>query len=149
MRKQTLIIQIAVMSMLAMFVSVSLVSSAVKVDTSELREAVTVDGVRAHQQALQDIADDYDGIRESSSPGYFASVDYVADKMEFAGYNVEIQPFEYPFFEELDPAELELPYEQPMHFEGLEGEAPVEVDPKGLRRRYREEIDRLVDLLAG
>jgi uncharacterized protein (DUF58 family) len=45
----------------------------------------------------------------------------------------------------LDPAELELPYEQPMHFEGLEGEAPVEVDPKGLRRRYREEIDRFVE----
>ena len=38
----------------------------------------------------------------------------------------------------MDPAELELPYEQPMHFEGLEGELPVEVDPKGLRRRYRE-----------
>ena len=44
----------------------------------------------------------------------------------------------------MDPAELELPYEQPMHFEGLEGEAPVEVDPKGLRRRYRAEIDEFV-----
>jgi len=44
----------------------------------------------------------------------------------------------------MDPAELELPYEQPMHFEGLEGEAPVEVDPKGLRRRYREAIDAFV-----
>lgn len=45
----------------------------------------------------------------------------------------------------MDPAELELPYEQPMHFEGLEGEAPVEVDPKGIRRRYKEAID---DFLA-
>ena len=44
----------------------------------------------------------------------------------------------------LDPAELELPYEQPMRFEGLEGEAPVEVDPKGIRRRYREAIDEFV-----
>lgn len=44
----------------------------------------------------------------------------------------------------MDPAELELPYEQPMHFEGLEGEAPVEVDPRGLRRRYREEIEAFV-----
>ena len=44
----------------------------------------------------------------------------------------------------MDPAELELPYEHPMHFEGLEGETPVEVDPQGLRRRYREEIDAFV-----
>lgn len=44
----------------------------------------------------------------------------------------------------MDPAELELPYEQPMRFEGLEGEAPVEADPKGLRRRYREVIDTFV-----
>ncbi len=45
----------------------------------------------------------------------------------------------------MDPAELELPYEQPMHFEGLEGELPVEVDPKGLRRQYREAIDAFVE----
>ena len=44
----------------------------------------------------------------------------------------------------MDPAELELPYEHPMHFEGLEGETPVEVDPQGVRRRYREEIDAFV-----
>lgn len=45
----------------------------------------------------------------------------------------------------MDPAELELPYEHPMHFEGLEGELPVEVDPKGLRRRYIEAIDAFVE----
>jgi uncharacterized protein (DUF58 family) len=44
----------------------------------------------------------------------------------------------------MDPAELELPYEQPMRFEGLEGESPVEVDPQGLRRAYREAIDAFV-----
>ncbi len=44
----------------------------------------------------------------------------------------------------MDPAELELPYEQPMRFVGLEGEAPVEADPKGLRRKYREAIDAFV-----
>ena len=38
MRKLTSIIQITAMSMLAMFVSASLVSSAVEVDTSDLRE---------------------------------------------------------------------------------------------------------------
>lgn len=45
----------------------------------------------------------------------------------------------------LDPAELELPYEQPYHFEGLEGEAPIEVDPKGIRRRYREALDSFLE----
>ena len=45
----------------------------------------------------------------------------------------------------LDPAELELPFEQPMHFEGLEGESPVEVDPTGVRRRYRAAIDAFVE----
>jgi len=32
-----------------------------------------------------------------------------------------------------------------MHFEGLEGELPVEVDPKGLRRQYKEAIDAFVE----
>jgi uncharacterized protein (DUF58 family) len=45
----------------------------------------------------------------------------------------------------MDPAELELPYEQPMRFEGLEGEPHVEVDPKGIRRRYREAIDEFLE----
>lgn len=45
----------------------------------------------------------------------------------------------------LDPAEVELPYEQPFRFEGLEGEAPIEVDPKGIRRRYLEAIDAFIE----
>jgi uncharacterized protein (DUF58 family) len=45
----------------------------------------------------------------------------------------------------MDPAEIELPYEQPIRFEGLEGEPDVEVDPKGIRRRYREAIDEFLE----
>jgi uncharacterized protein (DUF58 family) len=45
----------------------------------------------------------------------------------------------------MDPAELELPYEQPIRFEGLEGEPYVEVDPQGIRRQYREAIDAFVE----
>jgi hypothetical protein len=52
--------------------------AAVKVDTSELREAVTVDGVRTHQAAFQAAADAHGGTREASTEGYFESVDYVA-----------------------------------------------------------------------
>ena len=106
MRKPTSIFQIAVMSMLAMFVSVSLVSSAVKVDTAALRAAVTVEGVRDHQAALQDIADANSGTRVSGSPGYDDSVVYVQMMMENAGYDVTVQEFDFPFFEELTPAVL-------------------------------------------
>ena len=107
MRNKHSVTQISIIAIFAVLISVSLVSSAVRIDTFDLREAVTVDGVRAHQAAFQAAADAYGGTRESSTPGYDASVDYVADMMEAAGYNVTIQPFDYPFFEEIEPAELE------------------------------------------
>jgi Zn-dependent M28 family amino/carboxypeptidase len=73
----------------------------------KLLECVTVDGVRAHQAAFQAAADANGGTREASTPGYAASGAYVASQMEAAGYNVTIQEFQYPFFEEHTPAELE------------------------------------------
>ncbi len=81
--------------------------SAVSVDTSTLRTAVTVEGVRAHQAAFQAAADANGGTREASSAGFIASRDYVVEKMETAGYQVTVQPFDYPFFEELAPAILD------------------------------------------
>jgi Zn-dependent M28 family amino/carboxypeptidase len=107
MNKRTSLFQIAVLGMLAVFSSVSLVSSAVRIDTSALREAVTVEGIREHQQALQDIADANGDTRVSGSPGYDASADYVQLMMEAAGYEVTVQEFDFPFFEELEPAELQ------------------------------------------
>ena len=67
----------------------------------KLQECVTVEGVRAHQQALQGIADANGGIRTSGTPGYDASAAYVADQMEAAGYDVTIQPFTFNAFIEL------------------------------------------------
>ena len=104
------------------------VTGAVRVDTSALREAVTVEGVRAHQQTFQVIADLNGDTREASSPGYFASVDYVAGAMGAAGYDVTVQEFEFPFFQELTPAELEqldpnptvYPYFDPAGFATME-----------------------------
>jgi hypothetical protein len=52
-----------------------------------LLECVTLDGVRAHQAALQAIADANNGIRTSGTPGYDASVAYVVGKLEAAGYH--------------------------------------------------------------
>jgi Zn-dependent M28 family amino/carboxypeptidase len=107
MRKLTLIIQITVMSMLAMFVSVSLVSSAVEVDTSALRDAVTVAGVRDHQAAFQSIAVGNDGTRLAGTAGYDESATYVRDQMLAAGYEVTMQEFEFVSFRPLGLSTLE------------------------------------------
>jgi len=73
----------------------------------KLLECVEVDGVREHQAALQAIADANNGIRTSGTPGYDASVDYVADRMTAAGYDVTVQEFEYQTFIQLSPTVLE------------------------------------------
>ena len=60
----------------------------------KLLECVTLDGVRAHQAAFQAVADANGGTRAAGTPGYDASVDYVAETLEAAGYDVTIDPFE-------------------------------------------------------
>ncbi len=72
--------------------------------SEDLREAVTVGGVRAHQQALQNIATMNGGNRASGSAGYEASVNYVVRRLERAGYDPQIQEFSFKSFEELAPA---------------------------------------------
>ena len=54
------------------------------VDSSKLEAAVTVAGIVEHQQALQHIADLNGGTRETTTPGYTASVAYVRTTMENA-----------------------------------------------------------------
>ncbi|MBW0118408.1 M20/M25/M40 family metallo-hydrolase [Pseudonocardia abyssalis] len=68
-------------------------------DAAALVECVTVDDVRAHQRALQDIADANGGNRASGTPGYDASVAYVAEQARAAGLTVTTQDFEFPFFQ--------------------------------------------------
>lgn len=65
----------------------------------KLTKAVTVDGVLRHLDALQSIADANGGTRASGTPGYQASVDYVAGKLEGAGYQVTRQAFPFPYYE--------------------------------------------------
>ena len=72
--------------------------------TRAIRKAVTLAGVREHQQAFQEIADDNDDTRASGTPGYDASVDYVEERLQAAGYAVTRQPFQFPFFEQLSPS---------------------------------------------
>ena len=51
----------------------------------KLTKAVTADGVLAHLEAFQGIADEF-GDRAAGRPGYAASVDYVVEQLEAAGY---------------------------------------------------------------
>jgi Zn-dependent M28 family amino/carboxypeptidase len=63
---------------------------------------VTLEGVRAHQAALQEIADNnddffYPGTRAAGTEGYAESAAYVADLLEDAGYEVTLDEFEFEF----------------------------------------------------
>jgi Zn-dependent M28 family amino/carboxypeptidase len=81
-------------------------TAAVPVDSSALRDAVTVEGISTHLEAFQTIADANGGTRASGTPGYDASVTYVAQQLEAAGYQVTIQPFDFEY-EEVREASLE------------------------------------------
>jgi Zn-dependent M28 family amino/carboxypeptidase len=61
----------------------------------KLMECVSIEGVREHQAAFQSIADANGGTRSSGTPGYDATVDYAVERLEAAGYQVTVQPFEF------------------------------------------------------
>jgi Zn-dependent M28 family amino/carboxypeptidase len=86
---------------------VGVASAAVPSDSSQLRKAVTADGILAHEQALQAIANANGGTRASGTPGFDASADYVAGKLKDAGYKVTRQKFPFAFFQETGPSTFE------------------------------------------
>ena len=76
-------------------------------DSSNYRDHIKLAKLVKHLQALQDIADANGGTRASGTPGYTASVDYVAGKLRDKGFQVTVQDFLFPFFQELAPPKLE------------------------------------------
>lgn len=76
-------------------------------NSQELRESVTVAGVRQHQRALQAIADANGGTRLSGTPGYDASVQYVVRRAKRAGYKVTLQPFDFLLVGDASPPILQ------------------------------------------
>jgi len=56
---------------------------------------VTVEGIREHQLALQQIADANGGTRAVGTPGFDASVDYIVEKATAAGYDVSLDEFTF------------------------------------------------------
>ncbi len=69
-------------------------AAAFAVDPDDLESRVTVAGVTAHLQALQDIADANGGNRAIGTPGYEASGEYVEQVLTAAGYTPVRQPFQ-------------------------------------------------------
>ncbi len=102
------------------------VSGAVGVNSKALRDAVTVAGMRSHQAALQTVADANNGTRASGTPGFDASLAYVKSTLEAAGYTATVQPFQFPYFEEVTPAQFSQTaptptvYQTGTHFEIME-----------------------------
>jgi Zn-dependent M28 family amino/carboxypeptidase len=75
-------------------------------DTSKLREHVRVKAIVRHLEAFEAIADANGGMRASGTPGYDASVAYVVPWLEDKGYQVTLQTFEFPYYQELAPGQL-------------------------------------------
>ena len=86
------------------------------VDTAALQQAVTLPGLRRHLERLQAIADANGGNRAARTPGYAASVDYVAGVLEGAGYSVTRQAFDIPTFVEKAPPSLARLAPDPLSF---------------------------------
>jgi Zn-dependent M28 family amino/carboxypeptidase len=111
MRKTRLIFVLA-LALLASLLAVGVAPGATADPTisasAKLRNAVEPAGILVHERRLERIADagadpDGDGVgtRASGTRGYNASADYVAGKLEDAGYDVRRQKFEFPYFNEL------------------------------------------------
>ena len=76
--------------------------------SSELRGSVGVDGIMDHARRFQAIADEHGGNRAAGTPGYDASADYVAGRLRQAGYEVEVQSFEFPDYAVVRDADLDI-----------------------------------------
>ena len=66
-----------------------------------IMECVTLEGVRSHQAAWQQIADTSTPYnRASGFEGYDRSVDYVVQELRAVGYDPVVQPFDFTLFSE-------------------------------------------------
>ncbi|MFC4062663.1 M28 family metallopeptidase [Planomonospora corallina] len=70
-------------------------------DPKAFSQTINAPTVKRHLERFQAIADANGGTRASGTPGYDASVAYVANRLRRAGYRVTLQEFEFPFFREI------------------------------------------------
>lgn len=92
---------------LALVGSTALPADAALSTSERLQQSVKLNGLLSQTRALQQIADANDGNRAAGTTGYAASAGYVMGQLQAAGYDVTLQPFEFPFFTETGEAALE------------------------------------------
>src|SRR5260370_41955147 len=66
------------------------------------------EGPFRHLRALQDLPSASGGTRAAGTLGYDRSTEYVAERLQDAGYLVRLEEFEFPFFQERAPPALLL-----------------------------------------
>lgn len=86
--------RLAVILLGAALAGCSTQSSPKAIEPQELAGKITVDAMFTHLRKLQEIADSHDGNRAVGSPGYDASVDYVAEVLRDKGFDVQTPEFE-------------------------------------------------------
>ncbi len=97
-------------------------------------DCISGDDAMVHLQALQDIADANGAVRNSGTPGYDQSADYVAGLLEAAGYTIERQVFAFSLYAEVSSslsADGVSIVTQTMSFSGsgnIVGGTPIPVD---------------------
>ncbi len=74
---------------------------------SALQKQVTADAMMGHLQKLQDIANANKGTRAVGTPGFDASVDYVAGELRTKGFDVQTPEFDVKVFT-ADPGTLTI-----------------------------------------
>ena len=96
------------LALVGALVAIPAATTAVGANSSALRQAVTVNGLLAHEQAFMSHANasipqfGYP-TRVDGSVGFTESVNYVASKMSSYGYNVTVQNFTFDRFVESAP----------------------------------------------
>jgi Zn-dependent M28 family amino/carboxypeptidase len=107
MHRQARLLALFAIALCALVVAQA-VPSATPTDSAELRDEVTVGAICDHQEAFQAIADANDDTRAAGTTGYDQSLAYVKGLLDATGYfTTTVQEFDFPFFQELAPAEFE------------------------------------------
>ncbi|MBD2838297.1 M28 family peptidase [Pseudomonas sp. JM0905a] len=81
-----------------------------------LPRCLQASNVMQRLQELQDIATLNDGNRAAGLPGYQASIDYVKQTLERAGYQVRVQPFPFTAYFPKGPGTLQALTPQPAEY---------------------------------
>ena len=86
----------AIAALIAAFIAAPAASAIDRVNTGELRNGVTVDGILEHERALQDIAIANDGNRAATTPGMTPRSSTSPTRLRRAGYRVTLDAVQLP-----------------------------------------------------